>query len=82
MYLIYEALKKTGGNADGDALIAAMKGMAWESPHGTITVDPETRDLIRDVYIRRVERVDGELYNVDFDKYEAVKASGKTAPGK
>jgi branched-chain amino acid transport system substrate-binding protein len=59
MYLSYEALKKTSGNADRDALIAAMKGMTWESPRGTITVDPETRDLIQDVYIRRAERADG-----------------------
>jgi Periplasmic binding protein len=79
MYLIYEALKNTRGNANGDALIAAMKGMTWESPRGTITVDPETRDLVQDVYIRRVERVDGELYNVEFDKYDAVKDPGNTA---
>jgi branched-chain amino acid transport system substrate-binding protein len=51
MYLVYEAPKKTGGNIDGDALIAAMKG-TWESPRGRITVDPETRDLIQEVYIR------------------------------
>jgi branched-chain amino acid transport system substrate-binding protein len=73
MHLIYEALKKTGGNANGDALIAAMKGMAWESPRGPIAIDPETRDIIQDVYIRRVERVDGELFNVEFDKYDAIK---------
>jgi branched-chain amino acid transport system substrate-binding protein len=79
MYLIYAALKRTHGNANGDALMAAMKGMTWESPRGTITVDPETRDLVQDVYIRRVERVDGELYNVEFDKYEAVKDPGQTA---
>jgi branched-chain amino acid transport system substrate-binding protein len=79
MHLIYAALKRTGGNANGDALIAAMKGMTWESPRGTITVDPETRDLVQDVYIRRVELVDGELYNVEFDKYEAVRDPGKNA---
>jgi branched-chain amino acid transport system substrate-binding protein len=79
MYLIYAALKRTRGNPNGDALIAAMKGMTWESPRGTITVDPETRDLVQDVYIRRVERVDGELYNVEFDKYDAVKDPGNTA---
>ena len=73
MHLIYEALKKTGGDTNGDALIAAMKGMAWESPRGPIAIDPETRDIIQDVYIRRVERVNGELYNVEFDKYDAVK---------
>jgi branched-chain amino acid transport system substrate-binding protein len=79
MYLVYEALKKTGGNSNGDALIAAMKGMTWESPRGLITIDPETRDIVQDVYIRRVERIDGELYNVEFDTYKDVKDPGKTA---
>ncbi len=82
MHLIYEALKQTGGNPNGDALIAAMKGMAWESPRGPIVIDRDTRDIIQDVYIRRVERVDGELYNVEFDKYEAVKDPVKAAQEK
>jgi branched-chain amino acid transport system substrate-binding protein len=73
MHLIYEALKKTGGKADGDSLINAAKGMAWESPRGPIAIDAETRDIILDVYIRRVERVDGELRNVEFAKIERVK---------
>jgi branched-chain amino acid transport system substrate-binding protein len=79
MHLIYEALKKTGGNPNGDALIAAMKGMAWESPRGPIQIDPQTRDIVQDVYIRRVERLDGELFNVEFDKYEAVRDPHKAA---
>jgi branched-chain amino acid transport system substrate-binding protein len=73
MNLIYEALKKTGGKTDGDSLINAVKSMAWESPRGPIAIDPETRDIIQDVYIRRVEKVDGELRNVEFDKIEKVK---------
>ena len=73
MHLIYEALKKTGGKTDGDALIAAAKGMAWESPRGPISIDPETRDIIQTVYIRRVEKVGGKLQNVEFDKIENVK---------
>jgi len=73
LHLAYEALKKTGGNSDGTALIAAMKGMAWESPRGPVTIDPETRDLVQNVYIRRVERVNGELYNVEFETFEAVR---------
>ena len=73
MHLIYEALKKTAGNATGDAIIAAVKGMAWESPRGPIIIDPATRDIIQNVYIRRVERVDGELYNVEFQTYDAVR---------
>jgi branched-chain amino acid transport system substrate-binding protein len=77
MHLIYEALKRTGGNTGGDALVAAMKGMAWESPRGPISIDPETRDIIQNVYMRRVEKVDGELYNVEFETFNAVKDPGK-----
>ena len=73
MHLIYETLKKTGGTTDGDALIAAAKGMSWMSPRGPITIDPETRDIIQTVYIRRVEKVGNELVNVEFDKVENVK---------
>jgi branched-chain amino acid transport system substrate-binding protein len=62
MHLIYEALKKTGGKTDGDSLIEAMKGMAWESPRGPISIDPETRDIVQNVYIRKVEKVDGERH--------------------
>jgi branched-chain amino acid transport system substrate-binding protein len=73
MHLIYEALKKTGGKTDGDSLIAAIKGMAWESPRGPISIDPETRDIIQNVYIRKVEKKNGELYNVEFATFPAVK---------
>ena len=73
MHVIYEALKKTGGKTDGDAVIAAMKGMAWESPRGPMSIDPDTRDLIQNIYIRRVERVGGELYNTEIETTEAVK---------
>jgi branched-chain amino acid transport system substrate-binding protein len=72
MHLIYEALKKTGGKT-GDAMLAAMKGMAWESPRGAMSVDPQTRDVVHDEYIRKVERVDGQLYNVELSKVAAVK---------
>ena len=78
IHLIYEALKKTGGKADGDALVEAMKWMKWESPRGPISIDAETRDIVQNIYIRKVEKVDGELYNVEFATFEAVKDSGKT----
>jgi len=77
IHLIYEALKKAG-KTDGDSLLAAMKGMAWESPRGPISIDPETRDIVQNVYIRKVEKKDGELYNVEFQTFEAVKDLGKT----
>ena len=73
MHLIYEALKKTNGNADGDALIAAAKGMSWESPRGPMGIDPETRDVVQTVYFRKVEKVGNEIVNVEFDKIENVK---------
>jgi len=73
MHLIYETLKKTGGNADGDALIGAAKGMSWQSPRGPITIDPETRDIVQTVHIFRVEKVGDQLLNVEIDKVENVK---------
>jgi branched-chain amino acid transport system substrate-binding protein len=73
MHAIYEALKKTQGKTDGDGLINAMKGMTWESPRGQISIDPETRDIVQNVYIGKVEKVQGELYNVEFETFKAVK---------
>src|SRR5947208_6352096 len=78
MHLIYEALKKTNGDTNGDKLIEAMKGLKWESPRGPISIDPETRDIVQNIYIRKVEKIDGELYNVEFQTFEAVKDPGKT----
>jgi branched-chain amino acid transport system substrate-binding protein len=73
MHLIYEALKKTNGNADGDALITAAKGMAWESPRGPMSIDPETRDVVQTIYVRRVGKIGDGLGNVEFDKLLDVK---------
>ena len=73
MHLIYEVLKKTGGKTDAEGLVAAAKGMRWESPRGPISIDPETRDIVQTVYFRRVQKVDGKLLNVEFDKVENVK---------
>jgi branched-chain amino acid transport system substrate-binding protein len=79
MHLIYEVLRKTGGATGGDAFVAAAKGLTWESPRGPVTIDPETRDIIHNIYIRRVEKVNGELNNVEFDTVEAVKDPVKAA---
>jgi branched-chain amino acid transport system substrate-binding protein len=79
MNLIYEALKKTGGDTDGGKLVEAMKGMSFESPRGPISIDPATRDIVQDIYIRRVERRDGQLYNIEFATFPAVKDPVKAA---
>ncbi|HTQ81652.1 MAG TPA: ABC transporter substrate-binding protein [Pseudolabrys sp.] len=73
MHLIYAAVEKAKGKTDGDSLIAAAKGMKWESPRGPILIDPETRDIVQNVYIRKVEKVDGKLVNVEIAKFENVK---------
>jgi branched-chain amino acid transport system substrate-binding protein len=77
MHLIYEALRKNGGKADGEGLIAAAKGMAWESPRGPLSIDPQTRDVVQTIYIRRVEKVNGQLRNVEIEKFENVKDPAK-----
>ena len=77
MHLIYEALKKTGGKTGGDELMAAIKGTAWESPRGPVSIDPQTRDIVQNVYMRKVEKIDGELYNVEFETIPDVKDPGK-----
>jgi len=77
MHLIYETLKKTRGKTDGDNMIAAMKGLKWESPRGPMEIDPRTRDVVQNEYIRRVERVNGQLANVEFVTYSMVKDPAK-----
>jgi branched-chain amino acid transport system substrate-binding protein len=78
MHLIDMALKKTNGNAKGDVFMAAVKGMKWVSPRGPVEIDPQTRDITQNVYIRKVERVNGLLQNVEFDTFKAVKDPGKS----
>jgi branched-chain amino acid transport system substrate-binding protein len=73
MHVIYESIKKAAGKTDGDSLIAAAKGLKWDSPRGPMSIDPETRDVVQTIYIRKVEKVGGELANVPFDKVENVK---------
>ena len=72
MAAIYEAVRK-GGDADGDKAMAALKGYKWVSPRGPVMIDADTRDIVQTVYIRKVEKKDGKLANVEFDKVENVK---------
>jgi len=78
MRVIYEALKTSKGQGGGDALLAAMKGQLFESPRGKIFIDAQTRDIVQDVYLRKVEKKDGQLYNVEFDVIKDVKDPGKS----
>jgi len=76
MRLLYKGLDATKG-AGGDALVAAMKGQLFESPRGQVLIDAQTRDIIQDVYIRKVEKKDGQLWNIEFDTIKSVKDPGK-----
>ncbi len=78
MRVIYEALKTSKGAGGGDALLAAMKGQVFESPRGPVFIDAQTRDIVQNVYLRKVERVNGQLYNVEFDVIKDVKDPGKS----
>lgn len=73
MALIEKALNKTKGDTDGVKLVNAMKGMAWMSPRGPISIDPKTRDIVQNVYIRKVEKKDGQLWNIEFETFHNVK---------
>lgn len=77
MAAIYEVARKLNGKIDGDKAMAVLKGMKMNSPRGPIMIDPDTRDIIQTVYVRKVEKVDGEPYNVEFDKFTERKDTGK-----
>jgi branched-chain amino acid transport system substrate-binding protein len=76
MRVIYKALDASKG-AGGDALLAGMKGQIFESPRGQVLIDGQTRDIVHDMYIRKVERKDGQLWNIEFDAVKAMKDPGK-----
>ena len=82
MHLIYEALKKTGGETDAETVVAAMKGMSWESPRGSISIDPRTRDIVQNIYIRKVRTIRGEPWAIEFVTFEGVKDPLKEAAAK
>ncbi|HEX7387259.1 MAG TPA: hypothetical protein VF285_08305 [Castellaniella sp.] len=70
-------LKKTDGQVTEDSFIAAARGLKWISPRGPVEIDPQTRDIVENIYIRRVERVDEALQNVEIDTIKSVKDPGK-----
>ena len=77
MHVILEALKRTNG-AGGEPLLAAMKGQIFESPRGPLYIDAQTRDVVHNVYLRKVEKKNGQLWNVEFATFSDVRDAGKT----
>ncbi|NBT66297.1 MAG: ABC transporter substrate-binding protein [Betaproteobacteria bacterium] len=78
MRVIYEAFKATKGKGNGDELLAAMKGQIFESPRGPMFIDAQTRDVVHNMYMRKVEKKDGQLFNIEFDLIKDMKDPGKT----
>jgi branched-chain amino acid transport system substrate-binding protein len=76
MHLLYQALKQTNGDSDGDKLLAAMKGMAWTSVRGPVSIDAASRDIVQTVYIRKAEASAGSFYNIEFDQVDKVRDPG------
>ncbi|HEY3592950.1 MAG TPA: ABC transporter substrate-binding protein, partial [Polyangiaceae bacterium] len=77
MAAIFEVAQKLGGKIDGDKAMEVLKNLKLESPRGPIAIDPQTRDVVETIYVRRVQQVDGKLYNVEFDQFANVKDPGK-----
>jgi len=82
MRLIDLALQKSAGKTDGDSLIDAAKGAAWESPRGPISIDRETRDIVQTVYIRKVAKVGDQLVNAEIAAIPNVKDPYKASMNK
>ncbi len=76
MHLLAEGIRRTNGGRDGEAMVNAMKGQSWTSPRGPVTINAESRDIVQDIYIRRTERRDGQLWNVEFDRLPQVPPGG------
>lgn len=71
--LICEALRTTKGETNGEDLLKAMKGSEWKSPRGPFAIDPHSREVMQNIYMRKVEDVGGEKQNVEFATFEAVR---------
>jgi branched-chain amino acid transport system substrate-binding protein len=83
MAAIYHAIIAQKGKVDPDKSMELLKGWKNEhSPRGPIMIDPETRDIVQNEYLRRVEKVNGKLYNVEVDSMPAVKDPWKVINNK
>jgi branched-chain amino acid transport system substrate-binding protein len=76
MAALYRAVQQQGGKIDPERTIAIVRGMKLESPRGPLQIDPETREPIENVYIRRVERRNGRFENAEFETIPMVKDPG------
>ncbi|MGB3046215.1 MAG: ABC transporter substrate-binding protein [Xanthobacteraceae bacterium] len=69
--VIYKMIEATDGKRDPAKAVDAVKGMKWVSPRGPVSIDPDTRHIRQNVYLRTVEKVDGKLINKETKTFEA-----------
>ena len=77
MSAIYTVVKQLNGHIDGDKAMQVLKGLKLNSPRGPIQIDPDTRDIVQNVYVREAKKVGGKVYNVEFGTFDAIKDPGK-----
>ena len=77
MEMLFLAVKMQEGKLDPDRTMQIWREMAWESPRGPVRFDPASRDIVQNVYIRKLERKNGALVNVEFETFANVDAAGR-----
>ena len=73
MNLIYDAIRALGPDASGEAIVKFMAGREYQSPRGPIKIDAKERDIIQNIYIRRVVKRNGKLENMNIDVLKNVR---------
>jgi len=71
-YIVVMLMNWYGWPFFGALPMAAIKGYSWQSPAGPISIDPKTRDNVRNIYIRKVVKENGVLFNKEFQTFPAV----------
>lgn len=69
MYVIHKMIEATGGKKDGAKALATARGLKWESPRGPVSIDPKTRHITQNVYLRKVERIGDQLINKELQSF-------------
>lgn len=80
MHVIYKMIEATGGEQDAAKAVEAVKGLAWESPRGPVTIDAESRHITQNIYLREVAKSDdGTFYNKEIETFEKQGDPGLSA---
>ena len=69
--LIYKMIEATNGQRDPEKAVAAVKGLKWVSPRGPVSIDPDTRHIRQNIYVRETTKQDGKLMNKEIQTFEA-----------